>query len=365
MRYSQSFHLDFAKGSAKMLGTELRAGIIDALLRLGHEVIVMSVIARDHLHVLQGVGKGFDYSAFKSLTYRPGTVPKIDLLIIEGSTTNVMYGGEAILRTRDILKKYDGPVAFYHHSDASMGMPLGAIIDGEGSNFKGISKLHHMNYKRIFKGVGLKGKWTLLTHADTDLLTATMDNNRHRYSAFDNAVRIPLGYSHTFDRVKKIISFRERKHRLVYIGKQKTDYRSERMFHLYGEKDVGLFGNWKAYPRHWKYYGFVPGHGNLYLQRLYQFGKASIVTGDKFFLEHGMMTTRFVESIRSGTIVFVDEQFKDADMYVAPRMIISNPEDTEMIDHADESVLRWLLNEQWRSLKEWQDIFNDALPLLV
>lgn len=358
MRYSQSFQLDFNNASAKMLGTELRLGILEGLLQLGHKVYILSKIPRDHLKVLDGEGDGYDYSIFKNLRYYPEEIPKLDVLIIEASTTNIRYGGKAILRIRDVLERYAGTVIFYHHSDRESGFPIGAIVDGEGSNFKGVSHLDPMNYKRLFENVNYDDKrWVLWTHANPQILQEKMESNRFRYSKFNDMFMFRLGYSKNFDYTTRIKPFSKRKYDLVYIGREKTKYRTEQILKLYGDDDCKrlLYGLWENPPKEFDYAGFVPGQGNMYAQGLYEDAVASIVTGDKFFLETGMMTTRVVQSIRAGCITFVDSKFENAWHYIDQSFFIGDHRGTHMLHNLKTTALKEILMEQRRGLMTWKD----------
>jgi len=365
-RYSQSFHLDFLKASAKMLGTELRLGILEALLDLGHQVYILSQIPRNHLHILDGSGEIYNYSKFKNIKYSPEEIPNLDLLIIEASTTNIKFGGEAILRIKDILSKYSGMVAFYHHSDKISGFPLGAIYNGEATGFKLPKGVKEPNYKTLFRDVDFKDKeWILWTHADPQNLISRMSGDRFRYDLFDKSFSFLLGYSPIFDTPKRIRQFSKRQYDLVYIGRQKTPYRTRRLIELYGDDKCKrlLYGFWQDPPIEFEYKGFISGHGNMY--DLYGDSVASIVTGDSFFLETGLMTTRVIQSIRAGCITFIDKEFLNAEQYVDKEFIINCHEDTHSVIGLSDNKLKDLLILQRHKLCPWTTSLFDVIKRTV
>lgn len=364
LRYSQTVHLDFIKGSARQLGTELRLGILEAFLMLGHQVYMLSSVGKGHTSVLEGSGEYYDYSLFKNLIYSPDEIPKLDLVFIEGSTTNLMFGGKTILRTRDVLAQHTGKVIFYQHSDPSMGFPLGAIFDGEGTNWRNTKHLNEMNYKRIFYNVNYNNKeWILLTHANPQFVVSKMQSSRFQYSLFNRTIRMDMGRSPTFDVTQRIVPLVKRPYHLLYIGREKTTYRTNRLTTLYGDDDCTrvLIGLWDHPPDNFDYKGYIEGHGNVYLQNMYGLSIASIVTADRFFLESGMMTTRLVESIMSGNLTLIDSEFEGASHYLPTGFVVTNHEEVHRLVRSKPQTLASLITMQRKYIRTWQEILNGVL----
>ena len=365
MRYSMGVELDFINASAKALGTEIRLGILEGLLQLGHQVTVLSTIPKKHLHILDGKGEKFDYSIFANLKYEPIKIPKMDLLLIESSVANVFFAQRNIERLIQIMLKYHGPICYYHHADQLSSFPLGAMMDGERSGFE---KTKGISYKNIFKEVArdasIDRRFILMTHARPKLLKKKMDTNRFRYSRFDQSIRIPVGYSSTFDHPDKIIPISRRDYDLIYIGKEKSNVRTKRIINLYGE-DYGcqrrLYGHWKTPPLCFSYGGYIPGHGKVYSDNMWGNSRASIVTADSWFTEIGMMTTRMIQSIRSHCLTLIDSNFFRPDEYIGSEYVVSNHEDVHKFLDMNSKQLGKEITEQQFRISTWKDILESAI----
>ncbi len=365
MRYSMGVELDFINASAKALGTEIRLGILEGLLQLGHEVTVLSTIPKKHLHILDGIGSGYNYKIFKNLKYESIKVPKMDLLLIESSVANVFFAQRNIERLIQVMLEYDGPICYYHHADQLSSFPLGAMIDGERSNFE---ETENPSYRNIFKELDKQGvvkdrQFILLTHAVPKFLKKRMNTNRFRYSRFDKSVRMPVGYSEIFDNPHSIIPIKKRKYDLVYIGKEKSNVRTKRIINLYGGDDCSrlLYGNWNNIPDGFNYKGYVEGHGKVYSEDLWGWAKASIVTADSWFTDIGMMTTRMIQSIRSQCLTLIDNNFLRSDQFLGKEYVVNNHEDVHRFLDMSNKHLKEEIEQQQYRIHEWSIILEFAL----
>ncbi len=365
MRYSMGVELDFINASAKALGTEIRLGILEGLLQLGHQVTVLSTIPKKHLHILDGKGEKFDYSIFANLKYEPIKIPKMDLLLIESSVANVFFAQRNIERLIQIMLKYHGPICYYHHADQLSSFPLGAMMDGERSGFE---ETDNPSYKNIFQildkeDVVENRKFILMTHAHTRSIKKKMDTNRFRYSRFDKSIRISVGYSKVFDKSHSIIPIKKRKYDLVYIGKEKSNVRTKRIINLYGDDNCRrlLYGNWNNVPAGFNYKGYVEGHGKVYSEDLWGWAKASIVTADSWFTDIGMMTTRMIQSIRSHCLTLIDDNFFRADQYIGGEYVVNNHEEVHRFLDMPNKELEEEIEQQQYRIHEWSLILEFAL----
>ena len=363
MRYSQNFELDFINASSTSSGTELRLGIVEALLQLGHKITILSPFPKKQMNILDGIGEHFNYTIFKKLIYSPEGVPKdLDLLFIESAVGNIYYGRKNIERLIDIFNKYSGKVVYYHHADQLSCLPLGAMMDGERTNFEETEKI---SFKNVFKGVNIDDKqFILLTHAVPRLIIKRQDTNRFRYSRFDHSIQIPIGYSPEFDRVRRFISIRKRDYDLIYIGKQKSNVRVKRIVDLYGSGECctrTLHGEWKDLPNNFRFRGIVPGHGNLYKRNVYGRAKASIATADGWFTDVGMITTRLVQAPRSGNLALVDGNYVGAATALGPDFVVNDHRDVhKWIDGSARAIMDGVY-EQLEYLDPWIKIMENTI----
>ncbi len=367
LRYSQSLELDLVKASARMLSTDVRLGFIEGLLQLGHEVHILSPVSRKHLGVFKGEGEFFDYSIFEKVIYSPEKIPELDLLFIEASTVNLMFGGEGILRTRDVLSQYEGKVAVYQLGDKPLGFPLGAVYDGEGTGFVLPEGAKEPNYKTLFRDVDYSNKeWILIGNFIPDTIVKHFGGVRFQYDRFNRIVEFDIGFSKQFDRINTSLvkRFRKRDYDLVYIGHGFNKHRSQRTVELYGDDDCKrlLYGIWDDPPKTFDYQGFVPGHGKLYTEGLYTNARVNIVTGSEYFYDTGFINQRIVQGTRSGTVTFIDAKYRNKERYFAEKFWINNHEEMhDTLKGADLYELWW---EQWQRLLQWKTSLKKLLKEL-
>lgn len=355
-RYSQNLFLDYVNASVKSGGATVRLGIIEAFLKLGHKVTLLSKVSPKHKHVLEGKGEFFDYRMFKRIKYEPTRVPKdLDILFIESAVARIHWVD--IERIRQIFNNFSGQVVYYHHADQLSCLPLGAMMDGEGTGFVLQEGNKSPSYNDAFKGMNFEDKqYVLLTHADPKLLIEKQDTERFRYTRFDHSIRMPLCYSENFDRMERIAPIDNRPYDLIYIGHEKTPIRTRRMNTLYGTRTCCkrlLYGNWNNPPRRWDYKGEFPGHGRVYQKRVYQQAKASVLTADSWFFDVQMVQTRPKEAIRSWNLVLVDNSYNDPDSIFGSDFVISDHSDVHRWIDASPATIVEAIAHQHSYLNQW------------
>lgn len=363
LRYSQSIFLDYLEASAASGGAETRLGIIEAFLQLGHKVTILSKLAKKNEHILKGKGKFFDYSIFRKLRYSPDRIPSdMDLLFIENAVGNIFFASGNIARLIDIFNKYSGKVVYYHAADMLSCFPLGAMLDGERTDFQ---KTEKISFKNIFKGMSFEDKqYTLLTHAIPELLVKKQDTNRFRYSRFDHSIGIPMGYSPNFDRVTRVRPISKRRYDSIYIGNQKSAVRTRRLVALYGEDDCCkriLYGKWKEPLAGFDYKGEFLGHGKIYSTRVYQRGIVSVKTGDSWYTDIGMIAARGKEAARSWNLTLVDSSYVNANEIFGPDFVIHDHGGLHEWLDASDDVIMDAIKEQRRSLQPWSKLMEETL----
>jgi hypothetical protein len=369
MRMTMNLELDYSVASGKILGTELRLGIVEALLQLGHKITILNELKPVSQKILTGVGPNdyWDYSLFRHIKYSPIKIPKkLDLIFIECSSANILFGRKGLARMKEVLSNYSGKVVYYQHSDALCSLPLGAMCDGEATNFQDTEGI---SYKNFFKGMRFDDKeWILITHAIPELISNRIPNNRYRYSLFDKRIHLPLGYSANFDQVVKESNIKDRPNKLIYIGHEKSAPRLRRMKELYGNGccSTVVFGNWKNPPPEYKYGWFIPRQGEIYTRGYYsRVAKGSIVIGDTFHTDTGMMPSRLVQSIRSKCLTLIDGEFINAKDVLNKEFIVNKHADVHKWFELKSRTLKRAICYQQGEIKQWVYLLSPVMEKVI
>lgn len=370
MRASQAYDIDWIYGSAASKAVELRLGILEGLVNLGHQVVILSDIPKSQLYLLRPENyrypektMGYNYSFMKGVTYEPETFPEnIDLIIIEGSIDNVHFGINQLKRMANILQQYSGPCVIFHHGDQNCSVPIGEIKRAqelgpkEGSEF---------NYRNVFQGVPWRPEqWHLWTPGNPHSLVNLPSARRgYNFIPKENVKQITLGYSPTFDTPRNS-AIEWDKAELVYVGDQRSPDRTERMAKLYGNTcehcDTLLFGEWKDIPENFNYRGFVPGFGIVY--SLLATAEGSITVVREWCTRFELPTTRTIQTIRAGLITFCDKQEQSyMTKYLNPFYFINSHEEYHEKVNAVHKGLGDNLEFQKSYLKPWTETLSEVL----
>lgn len=364
-RYSQACDIDFYNASNKLLGCELRVGLLEALVQLGHQVVLFShvPVSQQWLFSCPELHPIYDYSWIKNVSYQPeGPPPEdLDLFIVENSTTNAHYGGENLLRFAEIIRQlHNTKCVVYQHADISdaVAVPLNRIYNATPD-----ANLSDVNLKNIFGGTEMNdNEWVIWSHANSDAEVLGAKGNNVSYGHFTQKhIYMPLGYSDNFDRPLAIIP-EEDKLDLIYIGGEKSEIRTNRLKELAGTDKCCrriLFGHWKNPLDGWYYGGPVEGHG-----RAYSFlpqAKATVSVSDKWIYKAGMLTSRLTMAMRGGIISFADHQWNNLDAILGPGAIIESHEQI----HEFLPKYREISEAQRERLSTWDNIYQDVLEATV
>jgi len=364
-RFTQRCDIDFFTASSDTLGTELRVGLIEAFVQLGHKVTVLSHVPEDQVWLFERPDSHpiYDYRFLNSVAYQPaGQLPDdLDILFMEGSVDNVKFGGKNLERFVELMHMTQGLCCIaYHHGGPGMCVPLGSMY--EYGRQDGNPSYSHLNLRNLFKGIHRNSnRWFLWTHAiDADSFAKKVGKRPGYAKECEKAIFLPIGYSANFDR-----PLVETDHSvdLIYVGREKTGYRTERLVQLYGQDSCCkrlLYGNWKHPPPGWLYGGMIPGHGKVYM--LLPQAKATIHISDKWFYERGLLTTRIVEGIRAGIANFVDAEYHGAEVLLGEgsAAFITNHEEI----HQHLPYYREIAEVQKKRLQTWDVIVAKALDEL-
>lgn len=368
-RFSQRFDIDFYTGSASALGTDLRVQMMEGLVKLGHEVYILSEIPEDQQWLLDPhkAHLFYDYGWMKHVHYEEDILPKagIDLLIVECSTTNVRFGGINLKIFGDIMRKlHDTPCVVYQHGalNSEIGVALGEMYrHGSEKYTPNLETPNH--FRDYFYKIKPQGNtWKIWTHTPHPELILNDTRTRSNYSCVCNeALCLPLGRSKNFDRPLVQPVCDDDIIDIIYIGREKTPERTKRLTELAGGDSSCctrlLYGKWNNPPGGWYYGGFVEGHGRVY--ELLPKARCTINISDPWFYKTGMLTTRLVQASSAGIAGFVDAQWTsalDSGMFGEGSMISSHEDIHSFIESYKD-----IAEAQSARIKPWEEVLEPIL----
>lgn len=334
IRFNQNMDIDWLHAGVTNLGTDFRLPILEAFVRAGHTVTIYTAIKEEQLHVLSGIGDGFDYGFMKSVKYDPSGFPTHDdILFIETSATNPTYMWKApngdkipyMVRAANVLRNYSGKVIVFHHSNVILGFPFGDIFRGP------VDSISPNSIPNILRDINFANyEWHLwATCLNKDTFLDQMKINRYSYLQLvtENLVKlhlVPYGYSDNFNRYKQPVENPATD--LLYIGKKKSKRRTDKLFKYLADTglEVAVIGKWTGTPDvcearlterraeiyKGEYRGIMflgPMGGQAEGLDYYNATRAALQIGDSEFERWGMLTYRLIETIRSGALLFCDE----------------------------------------------------------
>lgn len=360
-RYSQSCDIDFYNASSRLLGCELRVGLLEALVKLGHQVVILSKVPDEQEWLFYNPERHpvYDYDWLNDVAYLPSGAPPddLDLFIVENSTTNAFYGGDNLLRFAEVLKAlHDTTCVVYQHADVTdaIAVPLSRIYNAVAD-----PNLAEVNLKNIFAGTEMNGnRWVIWSHANNDTAVMGAKGNNvsyHRWS--DKHIGFPLGYSENFDRPLAFYKPEDMVD-IIYVGGEKSEARTNRLLELAGTgsccKRV-LFGRWKNPPAGWYYGGPIEGHGRAY--NFLPMGRCTVSVSDKWIYESGQLTTRLTMAVRAGIMSFADSQWNNLDA------VLGKGAQIESHEQIHEFLPQWreVAEAQRLRLKTWTEIYDNVL----
>lgn len=372
LRFTQGFDVSFIDGSAGTKAVELRLGILEGLVQLGHTPIILNEIPKGQGRFLAGgIIDGYNYDFLAKCEYLPAGHTGLDLLLVEGSVDNIQFGLKPIQRFVDVLREYGGPAVAYHHGDQNCSVPIGEIKRAvENGPTEAPEKVL---YRNVFQGIPWRPRqWRLWTPGDPDKL-AGLTSARRGYNLIPDERRyyVPLGYSAEFDRPREEWAG---KADLIYVGAERNGTRRSQIETLYLGHDCSrckskplsriLYGGWDNPLTGFDYRGFVPGFGLVY--SLLPMGEATVAVTDDWFINQGMITTRIIQGPRAGILTLADRRMK-------PNILHYLPEDNLVDSHEEvHSKLDWwatknkkqkkdYLEYQKSMLKPWREILDGLL----
>lgn len=388
LRFNNSIELDFMSSSVKLRGTEVRLGVLEAMIENGHNVEILTKVRKEDTHLLEGQQqdtfgafkeepdeKEIDYDFLSKIDYDPRKreLDDIDVLFIESGPPNTLFSyksdipdyrmkfGKAtpfIWRVFDLIDNFEGHVMYFQH-DLKLGFPF---HEATREPTPGVAEV---NLTKMGSQVDFfeNKEWTMVSNC---LNPSAVDEYYSEYTRFSydeydfNWTIIPSAYSENVD-----LRFEPRddnlKYDLIYVGAgDRSSYRREKIkkFYQHEEYDVGIVGGkWDEYEEDYMYYhGYVGDHGDVY--EIQNWGMATVILGCELFEDAEMMASRIATTVRGGNIVMMDEDLATG-YYVDEEWHVSSKEDVkeniEYLKSLDYEERRQINLDQQKKINKWVD----------
>lgn len=381
-RFNQYCELDYAVASASSLGTELRVGILHALVEMGHDVDIVTPIGGKHIHALCGESKGdYDNTWMRALSevVQPDG-QNYDVIFVETAALNSMYGFSLnrekisfIQNFVEFLYTSQGvPIILYQHGPKSLSFPLWRVAH-QMDNFTGnVEELSAYNYRRIFDFDILDGyDYHVWHHApDTDSFLRYFGKD-YNLVPYNNIISTQIAYDPLYDKLWDPRRIEDTQYDLAFVGAMSTAYREERVRRYYDDPRIDS----KIVGRGWDKLSFnhnvtTPGkmghHGDA--QSLYQDSLACVLIANKEMATAGLATTRHIQTIRGGTFTMIDDCIYNPEWWMGTDEFVVGCVD-DVVDMLDEycddyTKLCEVMEYQQSLLKRWIDVVPEVLNSL-
>ena len=361
LRFTQNFDIDFVWGSAGSKGVEIRLGLIEALVSLGHEPHILNRLPKEQEKLILAPGEynGYDYKFMQFVGYTySNPIPELDMIIVEGSVDNIHFGLEQVQRFADVVKQFEGPIIILHHGDQYCSVPIGEILRSKESEFDPTK----ISYAKFFHDVPWRPEqWGMWSVADPDLLLANKSVRRgYHLINRDNIKRLKIGYSPTFDVPRNTDLHWDNRHTFVYIGDERSDEKIDRMEELYGSDCPScrtiLYGNWKnRIPKNFDYRGYIPGFGLVY--SLLNQADNAITIHREWCTEYKIPTTRTIQTMRARLFTMCDSEEKEyMNDYLPDHHFVNSHDDVHKLIDSDYFYYEIGRDQQDHKLQRWDSI---------
>lgn len=310
VRLSSTVELNLSSASVNTLGTELRVGLLKALVDAGHTVTIYSGIKNADLALIKN--RGFTQNWYNKLKYEPMKYPKDeDILLIEQGTDNVRFAyfdGEKeisfIKRTFDCISNYSGNIIYYQHGC------LPFPFETKDASVETVLNLRNLNKRSEL----WKDKFWTIWHHFTNF------NEYLPLSSYEPFVD-KLNFKYTmlpYSDIEPWYNINPKpQYDSLFIGAQwdsrsvKQGFeRTEEVRKLYDIKGLNnaIMGKWEDKGmkdfKHVKFLGITGKHGDAY--RYWNDSYTCIYTTSKYIKKAGLLPTRLTMANRGGSILLLD-----------------------------------------------------------
>jgi len=402
LRIGQSIEIDYMKSSVKALNTGERLGIWEALVKMGHKVVLLSHVRDKHKHMLEKdpVAEVYDYSwVYGNVLYNVHFDPDLlDFVILEygpGTTLfshkpndNVLedfVGKEAFSfywYLRYLLEGYQGGRLVFMSGNGNSSMMMRVpLLKGQYTSNDFIVRydpsLSESNLRYIMDGVDLSQYdwelWSLVLDAgrQQELLMKCKSPFGKLLSAYYGT---ELGYSDTFDPILDVRPVEHTEYDLMYIGHQRDKNRSEKLAKFLepvarAGYSVVVYGDWNISIPGVDFRGCTSEEGST--PDYFNKAIATVYVAEKQFEYIGTMPARVVVAPRSGCAMFADADIHMVGEMVGHAAVLRDGE--ELLEHLERLAYndnhRLEFIEHQRSLLvPWTDVLDgivDGQPDVV
>jgi len=371
IRLSAAVELNLSSASINTLGTELRVGLFESLIRQGHTVKVYSGI-RSADQKLTKTKSLFDTSSWiNKVQYEPLAFPKDeDILLIEQGTDNVRYSyhdGEKetsyIKRTFDCISNWSGPVIYYQHG--CLPFPFRT----KDASVETILNLRNLNKRsQLFKDK----TWTIWHHfTNWDYYLSLKDNP---YQPFKDQLSFKFTMLPYSDIEPWYTVKANPKWDSLFIGSQwdsrstKQGFNREKQIqNLYDKSQLNtaIIGKWNEKDiskfNHTKYLGMLGYHGDAY--KYWNDSYTCLYTTSPTIGKAGLLPTRLTMPCRSGSVVLYEDTLDCAklfpkDWHINSSNVVDKVSSIKSLSPEERDKLRQL---QLSKFPKWDEIKMEDL----
>jgi hypothetical protein len=314
IRWGMPTELDLSRASVNMLGTELRVGILKALLNKGNRVTIYTGMNKYNKDLIKTKNLFEANYWTNNINYNPLGLPNDeDALFIEMGQSNTLYDYEEngkvinyMRRTYELIDSFEGKVIYYQHGLIPFRFKKAKVSKSDSD--KNLTNM--LNGKDLFKNKNS----VILHHC---LNEEAMKKFFKGYEKLPLTYKyIPLGYSieDPFFLVKE-----KPEYDAMFIGSDKTSasahlglFRYEEAEKFYSTQKyrsaiIGKWNEWSKTPE-LTYLGQKGKHGDAY--KFYNNAYLSINIQTKAVEEIGLVPSRLVIAIRGGSVsLATDEKY--------------------------------------------------------
>lgn len=337
-------------GSISTLGTEIRAGLLNDWVELGYNVILVSEVKNLDKSLIKNQGlEGRKW--YHELDIDETGFPELDVLFIECGSKNLMYQGKYgsyVERVNKLVEKYSCSIVYYQH---------GHLPYYELKKFgKNITILHHFSNEEKFK----------------------LEFKNYEFGDKIKAKFIPLGYS---DSDKKLEVNKYPKWDLLWVGGE-NDSNKKQGTKRNTRKDIivkyfantpykaKIIGRWsedtmKELVEKASFLGALGKHGDAY--KYFNNSVATLWSGSISTKETGLIPTRPIMALRSGSIVLSEPDMCGITKLIPERYLVNNSKDVERVLNSIKALsLEQRQKEcddilknfpKWKDIK-WEEVFE-------
>lgn len=370
-RFGLAIELNLSSGSISTLGTEIRSGLLHDWVEQGHEVNIVSEIKRLDKALINQISFGDNW--YNELKNNPDDLEKSDMLFIECGAANTLYSGKEGGYVENVLKlmsRFDGPIIYYQHGH----LPFPFNNFKETDNKETVKELADNNIRKMFvkcfgKKENLLSKDITILHHFQNYEGFIEEFNYTKYKNHLKFISMPIGYS---DNDPKLDPKEKPEYDLIWIGgemdsnkcggtKENTRAPMLEKFFVDTNYKSAVIGRWSDETKDKvkaNFLGALGYHGDAY--NFFNNSYCTFWGGSKSTARLGLLPTRPVMALRSGSIVIAQFDMYGAEDYILKEFLVSNKEEIEIaiekVRALDADTRKELCEKQLKNFVNWKDV---------